>query len=68
MSEETAPTQTIKTFLDAFAGVNDVGEEREAQFRARHPELEEEEKQATERDRLQRDDEEQAEFYRGRIP
>jgi hypothetical protein len=35
---------------------------------ARFPEVEEEEKEATERDRLQRQDEEQAEFYRGRIP
>ena len=65
MSEETT---TANTFLDAFAGVKDVGTEMEAQFQAHHPELEEEEKEATERDCLQRQDEEQVEFYRGRIP
>ena len=42
--------------------------ESAARLLARFPEVEEEEKEATERDRLQRQDEEQEEFYRGRIP
>jgi hypothetical protein len=40
-------------------------EESEARLLARFPEVAEEEMEATERDRLQRQDEEQAEFYRG---
>jgi hypothetical protein len=45
-------SQTNNEFLDAFGSVPDADTEREKQFRAQYPELEEEEKETTERDHL----------------
>ena len=52
-------------FHNFFRDVPNAVAESEARLLARFPEVAEEEMEATERDRLQRQDEEQAEFYRG---